>query len=107
MENDIFSKIEKKALWKKQFGTKFTGYDVFGRFVSQCCSDTKCCSASTLVLPEAYGGKVSIENGIILHPLSIKEKGDKLYGIANKKFFRIKKNKDGTATILVKNKKEE
>lgn len=103
MENTIFSKIEKKLIWKKQFGTHFTGYDVFGRFVSQCCSTDKCCSSASLVLPESYGGKKIIENAIILSPKSLEEKGDKLHGIINKKYFQIVNNRDGTGKIIVKN----
>lgn len=102
MENNIFSKIEKKLIWKKQFGTHFTGYDVFGRFVSQCCSTDKCCSSASLVLPEFYGGKKVIENGLILSPKSMEEKGNKLYGIVNNRYFRIVNNKDGTGKIIVK-----
>lgn len=101
MENEIFSKIERKALWKKQYGTHFTGYDVFGRFVSQCCSTNKCCSSVSLILPETYGGKKVIENAIILSPKSIEEKKDKLHGIINKKYFRIVNNRDGTGKFII------
>lgn len=106
INNNIKEKINKRELWRKQFGKQFTGYDVFGRFVSQCCSDTKCCSSVALVLPETYGGKNTIENGIILHPLSVEEKGNKLYGIVNKKYFRIKNNRDGTGKIIIRHRKE-
>ncbi|BDV03772.1 MAG: hypothetical protein HPPSJP_4930 [Candidatus Hepatoplasma scabrum] len=104
IESDIFSKAGKKAIWKKQFGTHFTGYDSFGRFVSQCCSDTKCCSSVSLVLPKTYGGKEIFENAMILHPKSLEEKSDKLHGIINKKYFRIINNQDGTGRLIVNNK---
>ncbi|BDV03771.1 MAG: hypothetical protein HPPSJP_4920 [Candidatus Hepatoplasma scabrum] len=95
MEKENFSWDEKRKIWEKQYGNRLTGYDIFGRFVGRCGLEVY------HILPKSRGGKTVIENAIILSPASNREKGEKLHGIINKKYFQVLNIGNGIGKIII------
>lgn len=90
-----FTESQRNTIWSKQFGNSYSGYDIFGRYV------TKDNFEADHILPKAHGGRTIVNNAQVLHPMSNQEKSDELSGYVNGKWFQIKNNYDGTGDILV------
>ncbi len=94
MANKDFSLLQRNTIWKKYFGDKNSGKDVFGREIK------KNNFERDHIYPKAKGGKTNIKNGIPLNPLSNEEKSDNLSGKVNKQSFKVYGKKEQGILIV-------
>lgn len=96
IKDELFTRQEKKQIWKNNFGNSLFGIDVFGRKIFK---DNFVCH---LILPEIHGGEVIIENAIPVHILSAKEKDNLIIGKVNGFQYEVwKNNNNGVGRLIV------